>query len=466
MFPPDTYRARRAALIDHLRHAGARGLVLLPGHDDSPINYPDNAYPFRQDSTLLYFTGLAQPGLAVCIDLDSGQTTLHADDPDLDHLVWTGPVPGVADRAARAGIARVAARAALQDTLRDALDAERTLHLLPPARAETRLALAAALGLPPPALDTLVSTPLVRAVVALRSVKSDDETAEIERALAVTRELHLLAMQRTRPGTVEQEVVGAMEGHAAAQGLRLAYAPIFSSRGEILHNHAHGLRLQQGDMVVNDTGVESALGYASDITRTLPVGGRVEGVRAALYDLVLQAQGDAIAAMRPGVPYVDVHLGACRTLAAGLVALGLMRGDPDEAVAAGAHTLFMPHGLGHMLGLDVHDMEGLGEDQVGYGDGTTRDPRFGFRSLRLARPLQPGWVVTVEPGLYFNPLLAERWRADRLHEAFVDHAEVQRLGAVGGIRIEDDVLVTPDGARVLGEPIPKRRDEVEALTRP
>ena len=266
-----------------------------------------------------------------------------------------------------------------------------------------------------------------------------------------------------RAGAVEQAVVGAMEGLAAERGLRLAYPIIFSRRGEILHNHRHDQRLQPGDLVVNDAGAESSLGYASDITRTLPVGGRFDGVKAALYDAVLRAQLTAIAAIRPGVPYAEVHRLACRSLAASLVDIGLMRGDPDEAVAAGAHALFMPHGLGHLLGLDVHDLEALGEDHVGYGDGFVRDPRFGNKSLRLARPVREGWVLTVEPGCYLNPLLTERWRADGQHVAFIDFDAVQRLGAVGGIRIEDDVLVTADGARVLGAPIPKARAEVEAL---
>lgn len=465
MFAPATYRQRRLALAARLQADGARGLVLLPGHHDSPINYADNTYPFRQDSNLLYFCGLAQTGLALLIDIDAGGvTTLVADDADLDHQVWTGPLPSAGERAGLAAIERHVPRAGLTRLLAEARSQGRPLHLLPASRAETRLELSALLGCAPAELDALASAPLRQAVIALRAAKAPEEIAQIEDALAVTREMHLLAMQRTRPGVVEQEVVGAMEGLAAARGLRMAYSPIFSSRGEILHNHAHGVRLQGGEMVVNDSGAESMLGYASDITRTLPVGGRFEGVKADLYDLVLKAQLGAIAAMRPGVPYAQVHRDACRTLAAGLADLGLMRGDPDEAVAAGAHALFMPHGLGHMLGLDVHDMEGLGEDHVGYGEGFVRDPRFGFKSLRLARPLQAGWVVTVEPGLYFNPLLTARWRSEGLHSAFIDHAAIEALGPVGGIRIEDDVLVTADGARVLGPGIPKTRREVEALT--
>jgi Xaa-Pro aminopeptidase len=464
MFAPATYRQRRLALATRLQADGARGLVLLPGHHDSPINYADNAYPFRQDSNVLYYSGLAQPGIALLIDLDDGgATTLVADDADLDHQVWTGPLPTAAERAAQAGIEATLPRAALAPFIDSARRQGRPLHLLPAARAESTLELAALLACTPAELQARVSAPLRSAVIAQRAVKAPEEVAQIEDALAVTREMHLLALRSTRPGVLEQQVVGAMEGLALARGLRMAYSPIFSSRGEILHNHAHGVTLRGGELVVNDSGAESALGYASDITRTIPVGGRFDGLRAELYELVLQAQLGAIETMRPGVPYAQVHHAACRTLAAGLVGLGLMRGDADEAVAAGAHALFMPHGLGHLLGLDVHDMEGLGEDHVGYGEGFTRDTRFGFKSLRLARPLQAGWVVTVEPGLYFNPLLTARWRADGLHAAFIDYDAVAAAGPLGGIRIEDDVLVTADGARVLGPAIPKARREVEAL---
>ena len=274
--------------------------------------------------------------------------------------------------------------------------------------------------------------------------------------------MHLLAMRLARPGTVEQEVVGAMEGLALARGRRLAYPSIFTSRGEILHNHDHSVRLRGGELVVNDTGANSPAGYASDITRTIPVGGRFTGLQADLYDLVLDAQQRAIAAVAPGVPYREVHELACRTMVAGMASLGFMRGDPAEAVAAGAHAIFFQCGTGHMMGLDVHDMEGLGEDEVGYGEGFARSPLFGHKSLRLARPLRPGFVVTIEPGVYINRWLAERWRAEGRHAAFIDYGMFERHAGFGGIRIEDDVLVTPDGRRELGPHIARTRADVEA----
>jgi Xaa-Pro aminopeptidase len=461
-FPAPLLQARRAALCARLRADGARGLVLLPGHVESPMNYRDNAYDFRQDASFLYFCGLAQPGLALVLDLDDDGATLYGDDASIDDVVWTGPLPGLAERAERAGIARHAPFERLLPRLADARAGSRPVHFLPPYRGETRLALAAWLNLPDTGLDAATSRPLVRAVIDQRSVKGAEEIAEIEDALHVTRDLHLLAMRSTRAGVVEQQVVGAMEGLALARGRRLAYAPIFSSRGEILHNHDHSLRLAGNEIVVNDTGANSPAGYASDITRTIPASGRFEGLRADLYDIVLAAQTRAIAAMRPGVPYRDVHELAARTMVEGMTGLGFMRGDADEAVREGAHAIFFPHGLGHMMGLDVHDMEGLGEDAVGYGEGFERSALFGHKSLRLARPLREGFVVTVEPGLYLNRFLTERWKAEERHARFIDYAMFERHQDAGGIRIEDDVLVTAGGARVLGPHIARTRAEVEA----
>jgi len=462
MFPAATYEARRAALLGRLRGAGARGLVLLPGHVDSPMNYRDNAYDFRQDSSFLYFCGLQQPELALLLDIDSGTATLHGDDIGIDHLVWTGPLPSVAERAAQSGIGHGATNAQLVATLASARAGGRDVHFLKPFRGETRLALAGWLGLPDAQLDAAASRTLTLAVIALRAVKSTSEIAEIENALHVTRDMHHLAMRLARPGVVEQEIVGAMEGLALTHGRRLAYPSIFTSRGEILHNHDHSVRLKGGELIVNDTGANSPIGYASDITRTIPVGGRFTGLQAELYDLVLGAQAQAIAAVAPGVPYRDIHELACRVMVEGMKALGFMRGDAAEAVQAGAHAIFFQCGTGHMMGLDVHDMEGLGEDDVGYGQGYVRSPLFGHKSLRLARPLNEGFVVTIEPGIYINRWLTERWRAEGRHAAFIDYAMFDRHADFGGIRIEDDILVTADGRRELGPHIARSRADVEA----
>ena len=461
MFPATTYQARRAALLERLRDAGARGLVLLPGHVDSPMNYRDNAYEFRQDSSFLYFCGLQQPELALAIDIDAGSATLYGDDIGIDHLVWTGPLPSVAERAAQSGLAATATRAQLAAALSAARASGRAVHFLKPFRGETRLALSAWLNLADARLDDAASRALTLAVIALRAVKSTAEVAEIENALHVTRDLHHLAMRLSRPGVVEQEVAGAMEGLALTHGRRLAYPSIFTSRGEILHNHDHSVRLQGGELIVNDTGANSPIGYASDITRTIPVGGRFKGLQGELYDLVLDAQTQAIAAVAPGVPYRDIHELACRVMVDGMIALGFMRGDAAAAVQAGAHAIFFQCGTGHMMGLDVHDMEGLGEDDVGYGEGYERSQLFGHKSLRLARPLQPGFVVTIEPGVYINRWLTERWKAEGRHAQFIDYAMFEKHAAFGGIRIEDDILVTADGRRELGPYIARSRADVE-----
>jgi len=462
MFPAATYQQRRDALLARLRDAGARGLVLLPGHVDSPMNYRDNAYDFRQDSSFLYFCGLQQPELALVLDIDAGTATLHGDDIGIDHLVWTGPLPSVAERAGQSGIERSAGSAQLAATLASARASGRPVHFLKPYRGETRLALARWLDVSDAQIDDAASRALTLAVIALRAVKSTAEISEIENALHVTRDMHHLAMRLSRPGVVEQEIVGAMEGLALAHGRRLAYPSIFTSRGEILHNHDHSVKLKGGELIVNDTGANSPVGYASDITRTIPVGGRFTGLQAQLYDLVLDAQTQAIAAVAPGVPYRDIHELACRVMVEGMKSLGFMRGDAAEAVQAGAHAIFFQCGTGHMMGLDVHDMEGLGENDVGYGEGFVRSTLFGHKSLRLARPLQPGFVVTIEPGVYINRWLTQRWQAEGRHAGFIDYSMFDKHADFGGIRIEDDILVTADGRRELGPPIARSRADVEA----
>ncbi|QNM97554.1 aminopeptidase P family protein [Chitinimonas koreensis] len=459
MFSPDTYRARRAELAQKV----GSGLILLIGNVDSPFNYTDNIYPFRQDSSFLYFFGLDLPGLAALIDADSGEAVLFGDDGGLDSIVWTGPLPTLAEQAAEVAVARTEGLAALAGAIAAARGQGRSVHYLPPYRGEQRIQLAALLDQPVAAIDAGASDALARAVIELRAVKSAAEIAEMENALEIAYRMHLLALRSARPGVREQEIVGLMQGLAASQGRALAYNIIFSRDGHILHNHGHGHVLKSGDLVVNDAGAESPLHYASDITRTIPVGGRFNERQKVVYQAVLDAQLAAIAAMKPGVPYREVHDLAARVLVEGLAPLGLFRGDAAEVVASGAYALVFPHGLGHLIGLDVHDLEGLGEDRVGYGEGVTRSADFGRRSLRLGRPLREGWVVTVEPGAYFIPALIERWEAEGRHAGQIDYAVARQFADFGGIRIEDDVLVTADGARVLGKPIPKTIAEVEAL---
>jgi Xaa-Pro aminopeptidase len=459
MFEADTYTDRR----NELTRSMGPGVLLFVGNDLEPMNYADNPYPFWQDRSFLYYWGLDEPGLAGLIDLESGDATLFGHDPTIDEVVWTGPQPSIASKAERIGATAAEPIASLPEQLRVLRSSGRQVHLLPLYRASSRIRVAEWMGVGLSEVDGLVSRPFIEAVVDQRIIKSDEEIAEIEKAMAITRAMHLEGMRVARPGVAEWEVAGAVEGVALRHGGRLSFPIICSKHGETLHNHHYDNVLETGDLVVLDTGGVSPSGYAGDITRTLPIGGRFDGRQRAIYDLVLDAEVRSVEAVRPGVTYREVHLAACRILAEGLCELGLMKGDPAEAVAAGAHALFMPHGLGHMMGLDVHDAEGLDETYAGYGSEMKRSEQFGLASLRLGRTLEPGFVLTVEPGIYLIPALIDRWKAEDRHAAFIDYEELESWTTFGGVRIEDDVVVTADGHRVLGEPIPKAPDEVESL---
>ena len=459
MFSAETYAERRKKLREQV----PSGLLLFLGNDESPMNYPANVYPFRQDSTFLYFWGLDIPGLVAVLDVDSGEEWLFGDDLTVEDIVWTGPQPTLAEWAEKVAVKNTAPLARVSEVLNGALQAKRRVHFLPPYRPEHRLKLQEWLGIRATFVDRYISENFIRAVVDQRSVKSDEEVAQIEAALEVSHEIHTRAMRVTRPGRYEFEIAGLLEGIALARGTRFSFPPIFSVHGETLHNPYHLNKIADGDLVVSDSGVETPMHYASDITRTFPASGRFTERQRAVYEIVLDAQTRAIGAIQPGVPYREVHMLASLTIAEGLKGLGLMRGDLEEAVAQGAHALFFPHGLGHMMGLDVHDMENLGEEYVGYDAETKRSEQFGLSYLRLARRVQPGFVMTVEPGVYFIPELIDQWKAQHKFEEFIDYAEVEKYRGFGGIRIEDDVLVTEEGHRVLGRPIPKRVEEVEAL---
>ena len=458
MFDAATYRGRRSRLKKDV----GSGVILLLGNDDVGMNYADNAYHFRQDSTFLYFFAVNLPGVAAVIDVDRDTETLFGDDLTLADIVWTGPQPTIADLCKPAGIASSAPMAELATRLAAAVAEGRRVHFLKPYRAEHTLKITALLGLKPVMVPSYRSEPLHKAVVAQRNIKSADEVAEIEQAIGVSREMYLAAMAAAKPGRHEYEVVAEILRIQKARGCELSFPIICSVHGETLHNHQHANLMQAGDIMVLDSGVETAKQYASDITRTIPVGGTFTAQQRLIYDMVLRAQLSAIAAIKPGVPYKDVHLLASRSFAADLKAAGLMKGDVDEAVAAGAHAMFFPHGLGHMLGLDVHDMENIGEQYVGYEPGVERSEQFGLSYLRLARKLRPGFVLTVEPGLYFIPQLIDQWRAEKRHTAFINYKEVEKFRDARGCRIEDNVLVTKSGCRVLGPPIPKTAADVEA----
>ncbi|WP_412063463.1 aminopeptidase P family protein [Rubrivirga sp. IMCC45206] len=458
MFDPSVYAARRSALTDALDG----GLVVLLGNGPSPMNYAANLYPFRQDGSFRYYTGLDEPDLALTLDLDSGEATLYGREATMEDRVWDGERPSMGQRADAAGVPSVAPPAALAETIAAARSTGRTVHTLPPYRAEHRLWLAGLLGVDVSEVEA--SPALVDAVVAQRLVKTDAEVAEIEAALDILAEMHLAAMFMAQPGRTEHEVAAAMTGVAHSYGSHLSFPAIVTTRGEVPHHHASGHVLAAGDLLLHDAGcVAPGSGYAADITRCSPVGGTFTGRQRDIYALVLRAQTACIEACAPGVSFRDVHDLASRTLAAGLVDLGLLKGDIGEIVAAGAHALFFHHGLGHAMGLDVHDMEGLGEDRVGYADEATRSTQFGTKYLRFARALAPGHVMTVEPGLYFNKALIGLWKSENRHADLIDYAEAERWVGFGGVRIEDDILITDDGFRVLGPGIPKEIADVEEI---
>lgn len=460
MFSTDVYIERRK----RLRTDVGPGLILLLGNEESPMNFTDNQYPFRQDSSFLYFFGLDCPGLAAVIDVDKGTECMFGDDLTVDDIVWTGPQPTLKEKCRKTGISETAGKDKLPDVLNNAVKQGRKIHFLPQYRAENVLKIQQLLEMPPSAIAAHVSEPLIRAIVAQRSIKSEQEVEQIEAALDISYEMQTLAMKMAKPGIYERQVASAMEAVVLSRGSALSFPTIFSIHGETLHNHNYDNQMQAGDMAVNDSGAESPLHYAGDITRTIPVSGKFSQKQKEIYAIVLDAQEKAIEAIKPGVEFRDIHLLACRALASGLKDLRLMKGDIERAVHAGAHTLFFQCGLGHMMGLDVHDMEGLGEEYVGYTDSIKRNPEFGFKSLRLAKAIEPGFVITVEPGIYFIPELIDRWKATQKNSQYINYDLVESYRDFGGIRIEDDVLVTQTSYRVLGRKIPKTISEVEDVS--
>ena len=461
MFAPNVYVERR----NRLQRQFEDGLLLFVGNADAPMNYAANAYHFRQDSSFLYYWGVDDPDLVAVLDVDAGRHTIFGNDFTVDDIVWRGPQPTIAERAAGAGIADTQSLDALPRLLTDAIRRGRRIHFLSQYRADNAQLLERLLGIRAEVVNQHASIALAKAVVAQRAYKSAEEIAEIEAALDIGHDMHVLAMKIAKPGMYEREVAGAIAGLVESRGVALAFPIIFSVHGETLHNHFHGNRMEAGQMAVNDSGCESPLHYACDITRTIPIGGRFHGPQRDLYQSVLNAQRKALAAVKPGVKFREIHLLACRSLAEDLKSIGCMKGDLDAAIAQGAHGMFFQCGLGHMMGLDVHDMEGLGEQYVGYDPSVERSPQFGLKSLRMARALEPGMVMTVEPGIYMIPTLMDKWRAEGKFLDFLDYDVIEKFRGFGGIRVEDDVVVTETGYRVLGKPIPIEMDEVEALAR-
>jgi Xaa-Pro aminopeptidase len=461
MFKDTTYIERRK----RLRKQVPSGLLLFFGNEESPMNYPDNTYHFRQDSTFLYFFGLDSPGLAAIVDIDENKDWLFGNDIGLEDIIWMGELPKLKDRASQVGVRHSAPRKAFDEYVAGAVAAERKLHYLPPYRSDTAVAISTLLGIPVGDVKANACRDFIKAVVDQRLIKSKEEVREIESAVDVSAAMYRTGMKMAKPGRFEREVVGAMEGVVNALGCKMAFPPIVTINGQTLHMHSHANELRKGRMLVMDAGAESWLHYASDITRTVPVGGKFSQRQKDIYEIVLEGQETAIRSIKPGVMYKEIHLKTARVMASGLKDLGLMKGSVDDAVARGAHAMFFPHGLGHNMGLDVHDMEDLGENQVGYDETVQRSGQFGLAYLRMARELRPGHVLTVEPGLYFIPALIALWKKEKKHKDFIVYDKAEAFLDFGGVRIEDNVLVTEKSHRVLGTPIPKTVAEVEKACR-
>lgn len=459
MFNSSIYTQRRDRLKDQLQS----GLILFLGNEESPMNYPANPYHFRQDSSYLYFFGLDFPSLAGVIDVDENQDIIFGNDVDIEDIIWMGFQSSMKERAEKVGVKETFSLDKLEETIQKATRQGKKVHFLPPYRPETELKLSRLLGISPDEVKKNASVELIKAVVAQRSVKIKEEVEEIEKAHAVTYEMHTTAMKMAKPGIYERDIAGRIEGIALSLGSSISFPIILTINGQILHNHYHGNMLEEGRLLVNDSGAESLLHYAADITRTIPVSGKFSQKQREIYEIVLSSQEAAIQSIRPDIKNRDIHLKTAKVIAEGLKGLEIMKGDTDEALQEGAHALFFPHGLGHQMGLDVHDMEDLGEDYVGYDEKTKRSDQFGIAYLRLAKELQPGYVVTVEPGIYFIPALIDKWKGEKKFTQFINYDKVEEYKDFGGVRIEDNVLVTEDGHRVIGKTIPKIPEDIEKI---
>ena len=459
MFSKETYAGRRA----QLKQLVGEGLILLFGNNEAPKNYPANAYfPFRQDSSFIYYFGQKRDGLVGVIDIDNDREMLVGDDIDIEDIVWYGSVDCVSDLAAQVGVANSAPMKYLRQVCCDAIAANRTIHFLPPYRHDTKIQLMDLLGIHPNEQKARASMPLIRAVVEMRSTKEPQEIEAIERACDVGYEMHTTAQRLIRPGVTERFVGGKVDGVANSLANGNSFATIFSQHGEIMHGCPSDALLEEGRLALCDAGCELD-DYCSDHTRTMPVGGRYTQRQLEIYSIVEECHDYVLDVARPGVKYMDVHFAVCRRMTERLKELGLMKGDVDEAVRAGAHAMFLPHGLGHMMGMDVHDMEGLDQINVGFDEETRPNlEQFGTNCLRMGRRLQEGFVVTDEPGIYFIPALIDDWRASGHCKDFLCFDKIETYKDFGGIRIEDDLLITKDGCRFLGQKrIPYHPKDVE-----
>ena len=448
-----------------LRSKVESGIILLMGNHEAPMNYTDNTYRFRQDSTFLYYFGLDVAGLAAIIDVDSGEETIFGTELTIDDIVWTGPLPTISELGATVGIHHTKDFNQLGDMLSKAKSASRQIHFLPPYRHDNLIRIATWLDVPVGVTGGMASVRLIKAIISQRAIKENCEIEEIHRAVHITADMHLAAMKYAAPGMKEYEVAARVHQEALKAGGDLAFATILTVNGETLHNHYHGNTIKEGQMILCDAGAENDMHYAGDMTCTFPVGKSFTEKQKEIYDIVLHTHESAVKMLRPGITYKEVYLNACENIFSGLKVLGITKGDPAEAVAAGAHAMFFQCGLGHMMGLDVHDMEDLGEQYVGYSDAITKSTQFGMKSLRLGRKLEPGFVLTVEPGIYFIPTLIDKWRTEGKFKDFIDYNKLEAYRDFSGIRVEEDFVITDTGSQLLGRSLPKTVAAIEEVRR-
>ena len=442
----DSFVRRRA----QLKHDMGSGLLLFLGNDEAPMNYVDNTYRFRQDSTFLYYFGLDYAGLAAIIDIDNDKEIVFGNDLTIDDIVWTGAMPSLKENCATVGITDSRPLSELKAFLDQANAKDQPIHFLPPYRGDHKVWLWELLGVEPAAQIEKASVQFVKAVVNMRNHKDDEEVRHIEAAVDLSTRMHLAAYAMVRPGLHEAEVAAAVEQVACSHRGNLAFPTIATVQGQVLHNHGFIHELHDGDIFLLDAGAELKAHYAGDLSSAMPVSERFTDRQTAVYEIHLRSFWAAVDKLQPGVPFREAHIAAATEIARGMKELGLMKGDPAEAAESGAYALFFPCGLGHMMGLDVHDMENLGEQYVGYADGMQKSTQFGFKSLRLARPLEPGFVFTVEPGIYFIPELMDRWQAEHRFTDFICYDRLAPWRDFTGLRNELNYLITPDGARLLG----------------
>lgn len=459
MFSSNTYAKRQQELLKNVNS----GIILLPGNDDSPMNFTDNSYHFRQDSTFLYYFGIIRPGLIAILDTINGTVTIYGDDYTVEDFVWMGEQTSISEQAALCGVKKTASLRDLAKRVKQASVSNEPIHFLPQYRHHNVLKLMKLTGLNAEELENGASTELIKAVITQRNYKTEEEISEIEKGVDTTIDMHIAAMKMLKPGMSELDVVVEIEKIARATGGEISFPTIGTINGQTLHNHYHGNIVKEGQLFLLDCGAETSMGYAGDLSSTFPVGRKFSSLQKDIYNLVLKAHYASVDALKPGITFKNVHRAACLAITEGLKNIGLMKGDVESAVDAGAHALFFPCGTGHMMGLDIHDMESLGEEYVGY-DGEAKSTQFGLKSLRLGREMKSGFVVTIEPGIYFIPELIDTWRAQNKFMEFLNYDEIDKFRNFGGIRNEENYLITPEGKQLLGsKKKPMSIDEVEKL---